>query len=533
MKILLVAPDTSYLPLGMAFISASMKRSGHDVDCCYYGDHPSYLRRDGNRYDFIGSGGMSSQLVVMRRIRSIAVDHGAGFLCGGVIISADTEKMSALIGLREGDYGIVGEGELTVVELLAGLSRQENLDHIEGLVFYRDGRYIQTPPRYHHPDINSLPRPDIESFGYERRLDAARPSDVYYMDIFDHPREYPLVTSRTCPFSCTFCYQPSRRKYRVRDLDDVFVELEESVHRYRINLVGIYDELFHLRDDRLLDFCRRFEAFRKTVPWDIRWSCQARVTNITDEILAAMAKSGCFGISYGIESASQPILDSMRKKISFEQIDRVVSATIRHGISVQGNFLFGDIEETIDTAQQTLDYWKTHPDYGIVLYWIIPVPGSSVYHYAMEHGYLGDLEDFLINRYFMPVNFTKLSDSAFYEIGRRVFQYKMLYIRWQLRKSRTEDSVTFDCPFCDSENIYKNYNNSRFYFQSMFYCRQCRRRFYGADRVYRLYAWIMGHIMFVWPMYRFYVSVNYVLRRVKKKLRHWLARLNRTPTHVL
>lgn len=510
MKILLIAPDSYYLPVGMAYISAALKRAGHAVDACYYGRHSDFLARSGNRYDFIGSGGMSSQLAVMRRIRQIAADHRAGFICGGPIISADPAVMAEMIGI---DYGVVGEGEETIVELFECLERGDEPGEIAGLVYRNGGQYVQTAPRTKFGDINALPRPDLESFGYAERLDLARPTDVYYLDIFDHPREYPLITSRSCPFSCTFCFQPEGRRYRVRDIDDVMNEIREAVFKYRINIVSVYDELFHAKDARLIEFCDKFKALRETVPWDVRWLCQARVTRMTDALLEKMAGSGCFMISYGIESYSRTILKSMRKKITPEQIDKAVAATLAHGISVQGNFLFGDPEETIETAQETLDYWRTHQNYGIVLYWVIPIPGSAIHRYAQKNNLLGDLEDFLLNRYYKPVNLTGMSNRDFYEVRRRVFQHKMLYVDWQTPIKATSTSIKIECPHCHSVMHYKNYPNNTYRFQAMFYCRSCRRRFYGAAPLFKRYAQIIGRTMLNPWVYRLYVEVYEFIRR--------------------
>ena len=80
MKILLIAPESYYLPVGLAFISAFLKEGGHDVDACYIGEHDQYLKNGVERYDFIGTGGMSSQLRVVKSIREIASNYGCKFI---------------------------------------------------------------------------------------------------------------------------------------------------------------------------------------------------------------------------------------------------------------------------------------------------------------------------------------------------------------------------------------------------------------------------------------------------------------------
>lgn len=518
MKILLIAPESYYLPVGLAFISASLKRGGHEVDTCYIGQHDEFLGRQGERFDFIATGGMSSQLHIMRTARDIAREYGCKFVCGGPIISADPLTMARLI---RPDYAVVGEGETTILELLKCLESGGELDAVQGVIYQKDGDFVKTPERVDFPPIDAIPRPDLDGFGFAERLDRARPFDVYYLDLFDNPRDYPLITSRTCPFSCTFCFQPENRKYRVRDLDDVIDELRDVVFKYRINVVTIVDELFHAKNSRLIEFCEKFKAFRETVPWDLRWSCQARVAHMTEELLDKMSDSGCFMISYGIESYSETVLKSMRKNIKPEMIDSVIPATLRRGISVQGNFIFGDTAETLDTAQETLDYWRAHPEYGIVLYHLLPVPGSAIYHLARKKGLLPDLDDFLINRYFAPQNLTSMSYLDYMEMRRRVLRHELLFTKWQapLRISRT--SVEVRCSHCSAVNHYRNCENNPLFFHTMTYCRSCRLRYFIGSAPYRAYAQIVGHLVFHVYLYIAYLHAFPLLRAAYRSVRRF------------
>lgn len=521
MKILLIQPESYYLPVGMAFISASLKRAGHVVDTCHVGKHEKFLIGGEGRYDFIGTGATSSQLRPVRDVLKIARDYGCKFLCGGPIISADPLVMAKMVGV---DYGVIGEGEDTVVELLACLDQGKEPTDVRGIVYLKDKKYVMTPPRLKEPDMDTLPKPDLDGFDYPRLLDEATPHDVYYLDCHDYPREYPLITSRTCPFGCTFCFQPENRTYRVRDIDDVIEELREVVLKYRINIVTIYDELFHARDERLVEFSEKFKIFRETIPWEIGWSCQARVSRMTDELLATMRDSGCYMISYGIESYSEKVLDSMNKRIKREKIDNVVSSTIRHGMSVQGNFIFGDLAETVDTAQETLDYWEAHQDYGIVLYNLIPIPGARVHHVARERGLLGDLEDFLLNRYYEPINLTSMETYEYLEMRRRVFVSKLTYtgVKAQRPIKTGKRMLKVKCPHCEAENTYKNFPLSTFRiaFQTMTYCRSCRRRFYTVSMVYRVYAFVVCFVLRNVKIYNVYNKAYLHLRPIYRAIRN-------------
>ncbi len=256
------------------------------------------------------------------------------------------------------DYSIIGEGEEAIVDLLSCLENNDNLSMVKGICYLDNGNYFLTEERKQINDLDSIPWPDYESFNYNNHLASMKPTDQYYYDIFDYPREYPLVASRSCPFLCTFCYHPSGNKYRQRSVDSIMEELKERIPKYKINIVGIYDELFSNNKERLYEFCRRFKEFADTLPWEVKWGCQMRVDSLDEKLLETMKDSGCFMVSYGFESYSPKILKSMKKYIKPEQIHNAIHKTLDKGISIQANFIFGDVAETMDTAMETLNFWK-------------------------------------------------------------------------------------------------------------------------------------------------------------------------------
>ena len=109
------------------------------------------------------------------------------------------------------------------------MAKNQDVATIRGLGFCRNGSFVETPCRPEIEDLDALPLPDYEVFGYREHLDAMKPSDRDMLNIFDEPREYPLIASRSCPYKCSFCYHPSGYKYRRRSLDSIMAEIEEVV----------------------------------------------------------------------------------------------------------------------------------------------------------------------------------------------------------------------------------------------------------------------------------------------------------------
>jgi radical SAM superfamily enzyme YgiQ (UPF0313 family) len=281
-------------------------------------------------------------------------------------------------------------------------------------------------------------------------------------------------------------------KYRQRSLDSIMAELRENVRRYQINIISIYDELFSNDRNRLLAFCDQIKEFIATLPWDCRWGCQMRVDRIDDELLAKMKAAGCYMISYGFESYSLPVLKSMKKHITSEQIKRAVELTLKNEISIQGNFIFGDLVETRATAKTTLDFWKKHVEAGIILSFINPYPGTEIYKNLVARGLIKDKIDFISNHIFDIFNMSeKMSENEFGRLWFEVMKTRLMHRIYANKYKLTEGqngTVDIDliCPHCQSEIKYRNYYVlSKKLLFLMFYCRHCRRRFYVGSRLYR------------------------------------------------
>lgn len=198
-----------------------------------------------------------------------------------------------------------------------------------------------------------------------------------------------VIASRSCPFSCTFCFHPSGRKYRQRSLDNIFAEIDYLLKTTEVKQLIISDELFAVKKQRVFEFCKRISKYK------INWSLQLRVTDVNPEMLQAMKDSGCVCISYGLESADNSVLKSMEKHITIEQIETALKMTYAVNIDIQGGFIFGDIAETNETAANTLKWFDANSNYGLELNMIHIFPGTPLYNFAFEHGIIRDKVEYL------------------------------------------------------------------------------------------------------------------------------------------
>ncbi len=210
-------------------------------------------------YGFILTGGLSTHYAAVRSCVESVRKHApsARIVLGGGLISSQPEIM--FNALRP-DYVVLGEGESTILELLRCLEENRDLSAVDG-IGYRgsQGKVVLTKPRKPIMDIDSLPWPDYDGVGLEALLEQLLPSTLYYYDLLDSPRPYPLITSRSCPYSCTFCFHPIGKKYRQRSICNIMDELAFAVTRYRVNIIDIYDELFSVDRERVHDFCQQMK----------------------------------------------------------------------------------------------------------------------------------------------------------------------------------------------------------------------------------------------------------------------------------
>ena len=267
-------------------------------------------------------------------------------------------------------------------------------------------------------DLDAIPWPDFAGFEYKKWLENLKPTDDGLYDYFDYPRVYPIITSRSCPYRCTFCFHPLGNKYRQRSMDSVIHELEVMIPKYRINLVNIDDELFSYNAKRVYEFCDRLAIISKNVSWDIKWICSMRVDGLDENLLITMRDAGCIGVGFGFESYSASVLKSMKKAITPAQIKRAVDLTLKHHISSFSFFIFGDRAETLQTARETLNFCKSIRCANIGLVHLSPYPGTEIYTYCIEKGIIQNKMDYIENNCANVYRMSeKMNDVEYYHLN--------------------------------------------------------------------------------------------------------------------
>jgi anaerobic magnesium-protoporphyrin IX monomethyl ester cyclase len=505
------------MPLGLAYISTVLKKSGYDVTVLNLNNEEGTVKEILKRVDFYMEydiafvGGLSMFYPHIKDIieNTRQFSKNTLIVVGGGIITAQPEIMFKLL---QPDYGIIGEGEVTCLELMKYVEKGEYPVDIPGLIFNLHGEAVKTRPREPIMDLDALPFPDYAPFGFSDLLDSMNPYDSGGMyDVVNHPRPYPILASRSCPYNCTFCFHPLGQKYRQRSIDNIMAEIKQNVEKYQINIVTIYDELFSNDKDRVIEFCTKFKAYSDTLPYKLWFMCNCRVDTTTDEMLKIMKQSGAYLLSFGLESYSKKVLSSMKKHITPEQIDNIVHLLRKNELGLMGSFIFGDVAETCETAKETLDYIKNNRKLlgaNVGSFFIIPFQGTPLYKQCVNEGKIKDELQFIEDReknwfkYLEPMNLTSLSDAQFDKLKNEVFSLHLAsdtyaYPKWHDHGMGFE-WMSVICPSCGKESRFTNMPFPKGFEEIKVGCRNCFFRLHVVSEWYPLRRAAVKLLGFKW-----------------------------------
>jgi len=300
--------------------------------------------------------------------------------------------------------------------------------------------------------------------------------------------------SRGCPFNCTFCYHYSR--YRKRSIKSILDELKTAVKKYRINFISFYDECLAIDKERLFAVCNGIKEIRESIAWDLKWMPALTVHNIDEETLKVLKDSGADMVGYGFESFSPIVLKSMRKPITPELIETAFNKTLKAGIAILANFIFGDAAETKETAKVTLDWWKKNAKGQINLGFIQPYPGSAIYKHCLKKGVIKDKADFIENgisrtNWYNMTN--EMTDEEIKQLKKDILDAESKYFKFvrpiSMKKiDKNVYTIKVKCPFCGEIMDYGNcFIKNKLTFGFTMNCRKCPYNFHLVGSIRKMY----------------------------------------------
>lgn len=392
-KVLLVSPalqvnaqshnkDNSY-GLGLAYIHAVLEKEGYEIRTRSYNNSDpavSGAAMEAELADFKPDFFLV-QMFTMNRIESFKIIKKARamlpalrIVAGGVHASIYPAQLLENFPL---DCVVIGEGEATIVELLQALSSGTDLGAVKGIAYLRNGTAVLTPQRPLIEDLDALPFPRHDLF------------------IKDEPlREMGcILTSRGCPYRCSFCclHTISRRRFRTRSVKNVVDEIEYIERTFpQIKTLQIADDTFTLNQPRAIEVCK--EIISRGLK--MRFLCSARLKPASVELFQLMDKAGFDSIGFGLETGSEKLLKSIHKNITREDVLSTFRMLKGTKMRIATYLMVGFPGETRETVAETIALIKDLQRIryfefaGVALLWVYP--NTEVYETMRAAGSIDD-----------------------------------------------------------------------------------------------------------------------------------------------
>lgn len=430
-------------PLGIIYLAATLERDGHDVKVIDATAESTVLDYDFNQLKrdilefkpkIVGIGANVPQIDQTNMTLDIVknIDPTIVTIVGGPLVSSNP---NFLLQLKNADYGIMGEVDLAISDILKKIENNENLKNTEGLIWRENGSAKSIKPKDIF-DLDQIPLPARHLL----KMEIYRPSPANY-------RRLPATTmmsSRGCPYKCIFCSRSvDGMAFRAHSAERVVEEIEQLVNKFGIKDIQMFDDTFTLNIKRVEDICNMLIE-RKV---NVGWNCMTRVDKVSVDLFKLMKKAGCYEVGFGIESGSERVLKFIKKSATKDQIRSAVKMAKEAGIDVRGFFMLGFPTETKEEIEETIKFAK---ELGVdVAQFMIatPYPGTEMWKIAEENGRINN-EDWSSFTFYAPDKmpfsselFTDQELLNFYKKAYRTYYLRPSFMLKQAAKIRRLSDV--------------------------------------------------------------------------------------------
>ena len=409
-------PPATYPPLGICYLAAVLQQNNISVKIL---DNPA-LGLSTNKIlqnirqlnpKIVGITVMSSLLPqTYRLIQGIQQQMpDVVIVVGGPYITVDPE---VIIDMNV-SYGFRGDAELAFPAFCkAIIENRLPSKEIPGILINENGLVYKAEPAL-YPNLNDLPTPAYDLLD----LKKYRSSEMNYLTAS-------MIISRGgCPYTCTFCGNLMKEKYRRIDAVRVVDQIEYLMQEFGTQLIEFVDETFTLNRNRTKDLCN--EIINRGIK--IRWICLTRVDNLDEELLLLMKRSGCYKIRFGVESGNEQVRYRAQKNISNKKFEETLALCRKIGIKTLCFYIFGFPGETEEQMNQTLEYSFFLPSDTNTYSRMEPIPNSEIFNLALQQRKIHEnvWRDFMKGKSENPIYYP---ENVSPEFMNKI--YKKAYIRY-------------------------------------------------------------------------------------------------------
>ncbi|MBW8000485.1 MAG: B12-binding domain-containing radical SAM protein [Planctomycetes bacterium] len=392
------------ISFGIAYIAQQLMSYGYgveilDVDTHRYDKKEVLERIEKSSCDIIGIGSLVTAYSYLSwlipAIKDLKPD--IKIVLGGGIATAIPERCLVRFDI---DYAVIGEGEVTIIELLKTLNENRSVKDVAGIAFRDNDEVIFTVPRPHMPSLDDVPALNTALFPVEKILNNSK-------------GVFAIHAQRGCPWRCTFCFNCFRTsetsRVRYRPVKNVVDEIESLHKRLPIKYFYLSGECVVVNKRWILAFCK--ELIERKLK--IKYRVTSRLDTLDEERLKWLSQSGCEILSFGLESGSPKILKIMKKNINLEKAKQILKLAQKYIPTIEVSIMYGYIGETEETIKETTTYCKELnilPAY----FFATAYPGTELWDMAIEQGHIKDEEEAMMNLSSITdfnINLTKMTDE--------------------------------------------------------------------------------------------------------------------------
>lgn len=345
--------------LGTVLLGTKLRQCGYEVKS-YVESVGELDLKDVLSADLVGISTITSTSSRSYEIAKLVRKAGIPVFMGGPHVTYLPEE-----ALQYADYVLRGEADDVIVDFIKAIETGKGLDKIPGLSYFKDGSIKHNSTAPFCKDLDTLPAPDFSL------ISGMETENIRKLTIA------PIMTSRGCPYDCSFCSVTGMfgQKYRFRSKERVIEELENH-RKYGGNWVFFYDDNFCAHKKRTKELLSTMIEKRLTP----KWTAQVRVEIAKDqELLDLMKKSNCHTVYIGLESINPQTLKLYNKQQSVEDITNCIRTLHKNGIRIHGMFVFGSDQDTTDTIAETVRFAKKNDLESVQFLILTPLPGTKCY----------------------------------------------------------------------------------------------------------------------------------------------------------
>ncbi len=400
-------------PLGLMYIASYMKATRGDevriFDIRFYKEPLKEIYRIISEFepDIVGISALTLEAPALYQIaRFVKTVIDVLVIAGGPHATSIPEEV---LKNKDIDIVIIGEGEITFKELIDNLDKGEGIERVHGIGYRRDNDIILTHQRNFIEHLDIIPFPSWDLIELEKYAETAS------MSIIGYGPYMVLLTSRGCPFHCTYCHNIMGKTFRARSVENVLDEIRILIEQHHINDFEIIDDISNFDRERFKQIMRGIidKGWKVT----LSFPNGVRTDLLDEESVHLMRQAGTAEVSIAIETATPRLQKMVKKNLNLERVKHIIDVCVNEGMYVRGFFMLGFPTETEAEVKATINFACKSRMHGALFFLVNPFGGTELSKQVEQTGKMPSHlkpEDF--DYHAMPFNASNVPDKRLHRL---------------------------------------------------------------------------------------------------------------------